>query len=270
MIATGKVYFIGAGPGDPELITVKGRRLLETADVIVYADSLVSQAMLRWARPGAEIHGSARLTLEEILAILVTSARQGKVVARVHTGDPSVYGAIFEQMAALNREGIPYEVVPGVSSVFAAAAALGAELTVPGLAQTVILTRLEGRTPMPAGEKLRGLAAHGATLVLYLSVGMIGRVAVELAAGGYGPATPVAVVQKASWPDEKVVRGTLGDIADKVGATGIDRHALILVGPVFDPDLTRPGGGAGSHRSRLYDPAFAHGRRPGGKGSSRS
>lgn len=255
MADKGKVYFIGAGPGDPELITLRGQRILGAADVIVYTDSLVSPDLLRWANPGARVCGSAGLTLEEIMAVLVESARAGQVVARVHTGDPSVYGAVLEQVVILNREGIPYEIVPGVSSVFAAAAALGAELTVPELAQTVILTRMEGRTPVPPGEKLRDLAAHRTTLVLYLSVTLIGEVVRELLAGGYPPETPAAVVQRASWPDQQIVRGTLADIAARTRAARINSHALILVGAVFDPALPTRGEG---YRSRLYDKDFTH------------
>lgn len=251
----GKVYFIGAGPGDPELVTVKGMRLLQQADVIVYTDSLVSPELLRWARPDAEIFGSAGLTLEEIMAVLVTGAREGKTVVRMHTGDPAIFGAVLEQLVVLNREGIPYEIVPGISSVFAAAAALGAELTVPELAQTVILTRMEGRTPMPEGEKLRDLAAHRATLVLYLSAALIGRVVDELLAGGYPAGTPAAIVQRASWPDQRIVRGTLADIAEKTRAAGIRLHALIMVGQVFDPSLPVTGD---QYRSRLYDRTFSH------------
>lgn len=255
MADKGKVYFIGAGPGDPELITVKGQRILGEADVILYTDSLVSPDLMRWARPDAEIFGSAGLTLEEIMAVLVEGAREGKVVARVHTGDPSIYGAVLEQIVILNREGIPYEIVPGVSSVFGAAAALGAELTVPELAQTVILTRMEGRTPVPEFEKLKDLAAHRTTLVLYLSVTMISKVVGELLAGGYAPDTPVAVVQRATWPDQRIVRGTLADIAEKTKAAGIRMHALILVGQVFDPTLPVSGE---RYRSRLYDKEFTH------------
>lgn len=265
MVDKGKVYFIGAGPGDPELITVKGRRILAAADVIVYADSLVSSEMLSWAKPGAQIHGSAGMTLEEMMAVLVAAARAGQVVARVHTGDPSLYGAILEQMAVLNQEGIPYEVVPGVSAVFAAAAALGAELTVPELAQTVILTRIEGRTPVPERERLRDLAAHRATLALYLSVGQMDRVVEEVLAGGYPPETPVAVVQRATWPDQRILRGTLADIAGQTAAAGMTRHALILVGAALDPSL--PAGGRG-RESRLYNKDFAHRyRRPAPNGA---
>lgn len=251
----GKVYFIGAGPGDPELITVKGQRILREADIILYTDSLVSARLMEWARPDAEIFGSAGLTLEEIMAVLVEGAREGKIVARIHTGDPSVYGAVLEQYVVLNREGIPYEIIPGVSSVFGAAAALGAELTVPELAQTIILSRMEGRTPVPEHEKLRGLAAHQTTLVLYLSVAMISKVVDELVAGGYPPETPVAVVQRATWPDQRILRGSLADIAEKARAAGIRMHALIMVGKVFDPELAVKGE---QYKSKLYDKEFTH------------
>lgn len=246
----GKVYFIGAGPGDPELITVKGRRLLGEADIVVYTDSLVSSAMLAWTRPGAQVYGSATMTLEQVMAVLVGGARAGKTVVRLHTGDPALFGAIQEQFVVLNAAGIVYEVVPGVTAAFGAAAALGAELTLPEVSQTVILSRIEGRTPVPEGENLRALAAHRATLVLYLSVAQIGRVVAELVAGGYSADTPVAVVQRATWPDQRIVRGTLENIAPLTEAEGIRNHALIMVGQVFS--------GAVPHRSKLYDGTFAH------------
>lgn len=255
MADKGKVYIIGAGPGDPELITVKGQRILRAADVILFTDSLVNKAMMEWARPDAEIFGSAGLTLEEITAVLVGGALEGKIVARVHTGDPAVYGAVLEQMVTLGREGIPYEIIPGVSSVFGAAAALGSMLTVPDLAQTVILTRMAGRTPVPELENLRTLAAHRTTMVLYLSVAGIQKVVGELIAGGYPAQTPAAVVQRATWPDQKVVRGTLADIAEKTRAAGVRLHALIMVGQVFDPNLPIHGE---QYQSRLYDKNFTH------------
>lgn len=249
------VYFVGAGPGDPELLTLKGKRVIGEADVVIYADSLVSPEVCQLARDGAEIHRSSRLTLEEIGDLMVNSVRQGKKVARVHTGDPSIFGALWEQMAVLDRRGIPYEVVPGVSSIFAAAAALSVELTVPELSQTVIITRLEGRTPVPPAEKLSKLAAHHATLVLFLSVAMMDTVVDQLREGGYAATTPVAVVQRASWDDQKIVRGTLADIAGGVREAGIESHALIMVGAALAPDLQAPADGP---RSRLYDKGFSH------------
>lgn len=267
MSSQGKVYFIGAGPGDPELLTIKGRRIIGEADVIIYADSLVNPEVCRYARPGAEIHGSSSLSLEEVAGLMAGAAEQGKTVARVHTGDPSVYGAIGEQMDLLDRRGIRYEIVPGVSSVFAAAASLGVELTAPELSQTVIITRLEGRTPVPVRENLSSLAAHHATLVLFLSIAMIDGVVKDLLAGGYPAATPVAVVQRASWEDQRTVLGTLSDIAGKVAEAGIKRQALILVGEVLDPDRDAAARG---RRSRLYDETFTHGYRRGRRKSGQA
>lgn len=244
-----KVYFIGAGPGDPELITVKGARLLAEADVVIYAGSLVNPAVLRYAAETAERYDSAGLTLEEIMGVMERSVRAGKTVARLHSGDPSLYGAIGEQMDRLAERGIPYEVVPGVSSCLAAAATLGREFTVPGGTQTLILTRIAGRTPVPPAERLGLLAAHRASMAVFLSVHLIEEVASELAEG-YPPLTPVAVVEKASWPTERVVLGTVADIAAKVKEAGIERTALVLVGDFL---------AAAGARSGLYDPGFSHG-----------
>lgn len=252
------VHFVGAGPGDPELITLKGRRLIAEADVLIYTDSLVDERLCRWAKPGAAVHRSSGLTLEEILGLIRGAVAAGKKVVRLHTGDPSLYGALHEQVAALEREGIPYEIVPGVTAATAAAAALGAELTVPELSQTVIIARAAGRTPVPAGESLASLAAHQATMVLYLSAALIGKAAAALREGGYPPDTPAAVACRVSWPDQRIVRGTLADIAGLARSAGIRSHAVILVGRVLDPALRaleQP------HRSRLYDPGFSHGRR---------
>lgn len=254
MTATGKVYFIGAGPGDPELITLRGQRLIAAADVIIYTDSLVDPRVLQWARPEAEVHGSASLTLEELEALMVGAARRGLRVARVHTGDPSVFGAMLEQLHALHRAGVPYEIVPGVSAVFAAAAVLGAELTVPDLCQTVILTRAAGRTPVPERERLGDLAAHHATLALFLSATLLDKVVGELREAGWPDDVPVAVVQRATWPDQKVVRGTVGTIVAQARAADIRSHAMILAGRALDPDLVPLGG----YRSKLYDKDFAH------------
>jgi precorrin-4/cobalt-precorrin-4 C11-methyltransferase len=254
------VHFIGAGPGDAELITVKGARLLGEAEVVVYAGSLVDYELVRNYAPLAEVHDSAGLTLAETTRLLTDAVAAGKKVVRLHTGDPSLYGAIQEQMVELDRLGIDYAVVPGVTSAFAAAAALRQELTLPEVAQTVILTRLAGRTPVPERERLAELANIGATLVIYLSVGMIEAVVAELLRGAYSTETPVAVVARASWPDEQVVEGMLADIAAKVRAAGIDRQAVILVGDVLK--ARRDGLGA---ISRLYAADFAHGyRAPGG------
>lgn len=259
---SGRVFFVGAGPGDPELITVRGRRLIGEADVIIYADSLVDGRLCQLAKPGAEVHGSSGLTLEQILDLIRAAVAAGKTVVRLHTGDPALYGALHEQLAALRREGIPYEIVPGVTAATAAAAALGVELTVPEVAQTVILTRAAGRTPVPEREALIGLAAHRCTLVLYLSAALIGRAVDDLLAGGYPPDTPAAIAYRVSWPDEKLIRGTLRELAALARTHGIDSHALILVGPALGADAAADDGSG--HRSKLYDPAFSHGYRQGG------
>jgi precorrin-4/cobalt-precorrin-4 C11-methyltransferase len=245
------VYFVGAGPGDPELITVKGRQLLERADVIIYAGSLVNKALLAYAGADCQIHDSAGLTLPEVIALLEEAEQVGKDTVRLHTGDPSLYGAIREQMAALEERQIPYRVIPGVSSFCAAAAALKSEYTVPGVSQTVILTRLEGRTAVPAGETLESLAAHRATLVIFLSVDRITELAQRLRTS-YPPQTPAAVVYKASWPEETIIRGTLATIAAQVREAGITRTALLTVGEFL---------GGHYELSRLYDGNFSHGYR---------
>jgi len=250
------IHFIGAGPGDAELITVKGARLLAAASLVVYAGSLVDRELVRTYAPQAEVYDSAGMTLEETTRLLVEAARSDRAAVRLHTGDPAIYGAIQEQMAELDRHGIPYRVVPGVTSACAAAATLRQELTLPEVSQTVIITRLAGRTPVPEREGLAALAGVGATLAIYLSVNMIEGVVRELLSGAYTPATPVAVVARASWPDETVVEGTLADIAARVRGAGIERQALILVGEVL----------AARHEglkatSLLYDKDFTHGYR---------
>lgn len=254
----GTVYFIGAGPGAPDLITIRGRELIAQADLLLYADSLVSEELIASTRkPSAQVIGSSDLHLEQIMDLMVTAARAGQVVARVHTGDPALYGAIHEQMAHLAAQSIPYEVTPGVPAAFAAAARLGVELTIPDLVQTVILTRTGQRTPMPERENLRLLGAAGASLAIHLSVTAIESVVADLlASGGYTPATPVAVLHKVSWTDESLVYGTLADIAAKVRVAGYTRHALILVSPGLDPALK---GLAQHSRSHLYDHRFSHG-----------
>ncbi|MEJ5299972.1 MAG: precorrin-4 C(11)-methyltransferase [Thermodesulforhabdaceae bacterium] len=245
------VYFVGSGPGDPELITVKGKRLIEEADRIIYAGSLVSEKLLSFAKPQALLIDSASLTLEDTHALIVEGYRNGELVVRLHSGDPSLYGAIHEQMALLEREGIPYEVVPGVSVVFAAAAKLKRELTVPGGSQTLILTRLGGKTPVPERESLKSLASHRATLAIYLSVQSIERV-VDNLSESYPSDTPVIVAYRVGWPDEAFICGTLENIVQKVKDEGITRQALILVGEVFGKlDETK--------RSLLYDGSFSHG-----------
>ncbi len=245
------IFFIGAGPGDPELITIKGRRLLEAADVIVYAGSLVNPALLEGL--DAEIHDSSGMNLDEIIQVISRSYHQGKRCVRLHTGDPSIFGAIGEQMKRLDELGIPYLVVPGVTSAAAAAAALKKELTCPGISQSVIFARRAGRTPVPPGQEIEALAKHRATMCIFLSVSMMKELISELVAGGYEPSTPVAVIEKASWPEERVIEGTLEDIASKLKETDIRKTAMIIVG-----DALKPGAG---EDSRLYNPAFSHGYR---------
>jgi precorrin-4/cobalt-precorrin-4 C11-methyltransferase len=252
---TGKVYFIGAGPGDPELLTLKGQRLLGQADLVIYADSLVHPGVCAFAHRDAEIIGSSSLTLEKVWDRMLATCRAGQTVARVHSGDPSLYGALHEQLVRLDAADIPYEIVPGVSSAFAAAAVLGAELTVPDIAQTVILTRRPNRTTRPENEDLRALARHGTTLVLFLSVASMRAVVADLLAGDYTPDTPVAVVYRVTWEDQLVLRGTLADIADQVRAAKITKQALVLVGTALDPMLRQR---AADRRSHLYNPRFSH------------
>jgi precorrin-4/cobalt-precorrin-4 C11-methyltransferase len=246
------IAFVGAGPGDVELITVKGRRLLDHAGCIIYAGSLVNPAILAGCQ--ADIHDSAGMNLDEIIETMATAWRNGQSVVRLHTGDPSIFGAIKEQMQRLDTLDIPYIVVPGVSSAFGTAAALKAELTLPEIAQTVIITRQEGRTPVPDLEKLRLLATHQTTMLIFLSVSMIETVVLELIAGGYPQDTPVAVVEKATWDNERIVKGTLADIAARIRETGICKTAIICVGRVF-ADLPL------AAVSKLYDKEFSHGSR---------
>lgn len=248
-----KVFFIGAGPGDPDLMTIKARDIVSTADLIIYAGSLVNPKVLEFAKPGAVKHNSAKMELGPMVEMMAAYASLGRTVARVHTGDPSIYGAIAEQMAELDKLGVEYEVVPGVSSAFAAAAALKAELTMPEVSQTVIFTRMEGKTPVPDGQTIGALAQHGATMVVFLSVGRIDDLVEELLTG-FEPDTPAAVVYKASWPDEKVVRGTLDNIAGKVKDEGIEKTALVIVGGSLDKASMKA-------YSRLYDKGFRHGYR---------
>ncbi|EMN1931093.1 precorrin-4 C(11)-methyltransferase [Burkholderia ambifaria] len=228
------VYFIGAGPGDPELITVKGQRLVRTCPVILYAGSLVPPAVLDGHR-AEQVVNTAELDLDAIVALLADAHAKGQDVARVHSGDPSLYGAIGEQIRRLKALGIPYEIVPGVTATAACAATLGVELTLPGIAQTVILTRFAGKTTMPEGEALGALAAHRATLAIHLGVRHLARIVDEVLPH-YGPDCPVAVIYRASWPDEERVTGTLADIVGKVQGTQIERTALILVGRVLDAE----------------------------------
>ena len=244
-----QVHIVGAGPGDPELITRKGYRLVQEADVVIYAGSLVNPEILEACKEGCDIHNSASMSLDDVLAVTKASVAEGKTVVRLHTGDPAIYGAIQEQMDALKEMGITYDVTPGVSSFLATAAALQQEYTLPNVTQTVIITRMEGRTPMPEKEKLSMLASHGATMCIFLSVQMIDKVAAELIEGGYDKTTPVAIVVKASWPDQRIIRGTLETIADVVAEEGVIRQAMIVVSRVLDTDY---------ELSKLYDKGFAH------------
>ncbi len=249
------VVFIGAGPGDPELITLKGKKWLEQADVVIYAGSLLNPEYLGFCKKDVELHDSAKMGLPEMLKVMVTSVKAGKLVARVHDGDPSFYGAIQEVMTALDKEGIEYFRVPGVSCLLGGAAALNRELTLPNISQTVIITRPEGRTPVPEAESIIKLAAHQATMVIFLGAPHIARVVEDLQRGGYPKETPCQVVYKATWPEQKIVKGTLANIVRKVRAQSITETALIFVGRVLDPktyDL-----------SKLYDPKFTTGFRKG-------
>jgi precorrin-4/cobalt-precorrin-4 C11-methyltransferase len=244
------IYFVGAGPGAVDLITVRGLVLLQKADLVVYAGSLVNPELLRACREDCAKLNSARMTLEEVIAALAAHEKPGAVVVRLHTGDPSIYGAIREQMDALRERDLPFEIVPGVSSFCAAAAALEAEYTLPNVSQTVIISRMAGRTPVPEKENIVSLAAHNASMALFLSAGMIKELCAALIAGGYPADTPAALVYKASWPDEQVVRGTLLTLPALSGDIG--KTALVLVGAFLKGEYAR---------SKLYDPAFAHGYR---------
>ena len=248
------VHFVGAGPGAPDLITRRGAILLQEADCIIYAGSLVSPALLGLAKPGCSVYDSAGMTLEQVLDVMRQMESAGKTTVRLHTGDPCLYGAIREQMDALDADGIAYDDTPGVSSFCGAAAALNAEYTLPTVSQTVIITRMEGRTPVPEKEKLASLAAHGATMVIFLSIGLIDRVQEALLQGAYTASTPAAVVYKATWPEQKVVRCTVGTLAASTRENGITRTALIVVGDFL---------GTQYERSKLYDPAFTTGFRKG-------
>ena len=243
-----KVYFIGAGPGDPDLITVKGRKIVESADVIIYAGSLVNKEIIDCRKENSDLYNSATMNLEEVMEVTINALKLGKTVARVHTGDPSIFGAIREQMDILDRENLEYEVIPGVSSFVAAAASLKKELTLPDVSQTIICTRIEGRTPVPKEESLASLASHKATMAIFLSVHKIGEVVEELLKH-YEKETPVAVVQKATWKDEKIVIGTLDNIEKLVKENNITKTAQILVGNFLGDKYSL---------SKLYDKEFTH------------
>ena len=243
------VHFVGAGPGAPDLITRRGAALLQKADCIIYAGSLVNPALLGLAKADCAIYNSAEMTLEQVLDVMRQMEAAGKITVRLHTGDPCLYGAIREQMDALDADDIAYDDTPGVSSFCGAAAALNAEYTLPTVSQTVIITRMEGRTPVPEKEQIRSLAAHQTTMCIFLSVHMFGELVQELLDGGYAADTPVAVVEKASWPEQRIFRGTLTTIADQLVAAGVSRTAMVIVGDVLAREY---------EQSRLYAPEFGH------------
>lgn len=242
------VYFVGAGPGSADLITLRGKALLENADVIIYTGSLVNPDLPAFAKQDCEVFNSAHMTLDEVIDTIQIAVTGGKTVVRLHTGDPSLYGAIREQMDRLTALNIEYEICPGVSSFNAAAAALKAEYTLPGVSQTVILTRAAGKTPVPESETIRSLAAHKATMVLFLSAGLLETVSGDLIAGGYAPDTPAAIIYKASWPEEKIVRCTVGSLAKSAAENNVSKTALICVGDFL---------GDAYELSRLYAPDFS-------------
>lgn len=241
------VHFVGAGSGAVDLITVRGAKLLSEADVVIYAGSLVNPDLLKYCKPECDIHDSAKLTLEQVIELVRVAEAQGKTTVRLHTGDSSIYGAVREQFDELDKLGISYDVCPGVSAFCGAASSLKTEYTLPEVSQTVIITRMEGRTPVPEREKIRSLAAHGATMVLFLSTGLLEGLQAELMAGGYAPETPAAIVYKATWPEEKQFRCRLCDLAQTARENNITKTALILVGGFLGDEY---------ERSKLYDPSF--------------
>ncbi len=249
------IYFIGAGPGDAELITVKGRDTLAKADVVIYAGSLVSKEHMNYCKAGCEIHNSASMTLEQVIEVMNKAEKENKMVVRLHTGDPAIYGAIKEQMDELDKLNIQYKVIPGVSSFTAAASVIKKEFTLPSVTQTVILTRVEGRTPVPETESLEKLASIGASMAIFLSISMIDKVVAKLRKG-YGRNVNIAVVERATWEDERAIIGTLDDIAEKVKEAGITKCAQILVGDFINCDYDK---------SLLYDKSFTHMFREGQK-----
>ncbi len=241
------IYFVGAGPGAVDLITVRGKNLLEKADVVIYAGSLVNPELLNYCKPECLTYNSASMTLEEVIDVMLKNDGANKTIIRLHTGDPSIYGAIREQTDILDQHKLPYECVPGVSSFLAAAASLKAEYTLPNVSQTVILTRMEGRTPVPEGQDIRSLASHNATMIIFLSMSMLDKLSQELTAGGYSPETPVGIVYKASWADEEIIRTNIKNMAQDAGH--IKKTALVTVGGFL---------GSGYDRSKLYDATFTH------------
>lgn len=251
------VHFVGAGSGAADLITVRGARLLREADVVIYAGSLVNPELLAGTKPGCEIHNSAEMTLEQVLETIAAAEAAGKTTVRLHTGDSSIYGAVREQFDRLEAMGVDYDVCPGVSAFCGAAASLRAEYTLPGVSQSVIITRTAGRTAVPERESIRALAAHRSTMVLFLSAGLTETLQAELLTGGYPADTPAAVVYKATWPDERIVRCTVGTLHAAVTGSGITKTALIIVGGCMGQEY---------RRSRLYDPAFTTAFRQGSDG----
>ena len=243
-----RVHFVGAGPGATDLITVRGMRLLQQADVIVYAGSLVNPELLGYARPETAVYNSAEMTLEEVLDVIVQACQAGKRVVRLHTGDPSLYGAVREQMDALDALGIPYESCSGVSAAFGAAASLDLEYTLPGISQSLILTRMAGRTDVPEKESIERFASHQSTMAVYLSTGMLPELSRRLIAGGYAQDTPAAIVYKATWPEEESYYCTVGSLAETAAEHGITKTAIVLVGEVLRK--------SGYRKSRLYDKTF--------------
>ena len=245
-----KVYFVGCGPGDPELITIKAKKLIQKADVLVYSGSLIPTSIIKLCKKGKK-HDASKLVREEIFALLRKNAKKGKVVVRLHDGDPTIFGAIKEQIDNLQKEGIESVVIPGVTSFLASAAALGIQLTLPGVTQTIIVTRVEKRTKVPKHERISELAKHNATMVFYLSVHLLPEIVKQAITGGYKKSTPVAVVYRASWDDEKILTGILGDITKKVWKEKITRSAIVIIGDVIKPKSYE--------YSRLYDKTFSHG-----------
>ncbi len=242
------VHFVGAGPGAPDLITVRGKQYLEEADVIIYAGSLVNPQLLEYSKDVCTIYNSAKMTLEEVISVMEKAEAEGKTTVRLHTGDPCIYGAIREQMDILDEKGITYDSCPGVSSFCGAASALNLEYTLPDISQSVIITRMEGRTPVPEKESIQSFAAHNATMVVFLSTGMLDELSRRLIEGGYRPDTPAAIVYKATWDDEKKLICTVDTLAETAKKNHITKTALMIIGDAVK--------GARYERSKLYDPEF--------------
>ncbi len=244
------VAFIGAGPGDPELLTIKAQKIIRAADLVLYAGSLVPREVVAWSRPEARVEDSSSMNLDQTHELLRDTVRQGGLAARVHTGDPSLYGAVREQAFLLEREGIDYEIIPGVTAAFAAAARAGVSMTLPEKTQTLILTRMAGRTPVPERERIRELAAHGSSLAVYLSAGQAENLVSELQAGGYPGDTPAVAAYRVGWPEEQILKTTVGNLARTVAASNLTRQVVFLILPGQDSEPAF---------SKLYDPEFAHG-----------